>query len=187
MELLARHTVDNRGTVRPGRGRAVACRTAARAALLGGGPDGQVLRAHQRPCRRAGLPDPLPVRRLPALRVRPSYLPELRAYADELRKEREAMLAAGAAEWAVGHVGRQLEVIVGHVRTHEALLERLADRRAAAVEEASSHAAQGPPVRSRRLRAPEGGRWLTTAPPCERARRQDSTPSASGQPTPSRP
>jgi len=30
----------------------------------------------------------------------PSFLPELRAYADQLRREREAMLAAGAAEWA---------------------------------------------------------------------------------------
>ena len=39
----------------------------------------------------------------------PSYLPDLRAYADDLRKEREAMLAAAAADWAVEHVAHQLE------------------------------------------------------------------------------
>jgi hypothetical protein len=102
---------------------------------MGGGADGQVLRAHQRPCGRPGLPDPLPMRRLPE--SDPSYLPELRAYADDLRREREAMLAAGAADWAVGHVSRQLEVIVGHVRAHEGLLERLENDERALVEQAS--------------------------------------------------
>jgi hypothetical protein len=29
----------------------------------------------------------------------PSYLPELRAHADDLRREREVILAAGAADW----------------------------------------------------------------------------------------
>jgi hypothetical protein len=67
----------------------------------------------------------------------PSYLPELRVYTDDLRKEREAMLAAGAADWAVEHVTRQLEVVVGHVRTHEALLERLAKQERVAIEDAS--------------------------------------------------
>ncbi|MGH9262063.1 MAG: site-specific integrase, partial [Acidimicrobiales bacterium] len=34
-------------------------------------------------------------------RTDPSYLPELRAYADDLRREREAMLAVGAADWVL--------------------------------------------------------------------------------------
>ncbi len=67
----------------------------------------------------------------------PSYLPELRAYADDLRKEREAMLAAGAADWAVEHVARQLEMICGHIRTHEALLEHLANDERAVIDDAS--------------------------------------------------
>ena len=49
----------------------------------------------------------------------PSYLPELRAYADQLRREREAMIAVGAAEWVVANVAGQLEVITGHIRHHE--------------------------------------------------------------------
>jgi hypothetical protein len=68
----------------------------------------------------------------------PSYLPELRAYADELRKEREAMLAADAAPWAVDHVAHQLEVILGHIRTHEALLGDLEDAERRAIDEAST-------------------------------------------------
>jgi hypothetical protein len=68
----------------------------------------------------------------------PSYLPELRAYADELRKEREAMLAADAAAWAVEHVARQLEVILGHIRTHEALLGELGVDERGAIEQASA-------------------------------------------------
>jgi len=35
-------------------------------------------------------------------------------------------LIAGAADWAVAHLERQVEVIVSHIRTHEALLGRLA-------------------------------------------------------------
>lgn len=68
----------------------------------------------------------------------PSYLPELQAYADELRREREAMLAADAATSAVDHVARQLEVILGHIRTHEARLGDLEDVERVAIEEASA-------------------------------------------------
>lgn len=68
----------------------------------------------------------------------PSYLPELRTYADELRKEREAMLAADAAAWAMDHVAHQLEVILGHIRTHEALLGELRDAERLAIDEASA-------------------------------------------------
>jgi hypothetical protein len=68
----------------------------------------------------------------------PSYLPELGTYADKLRRQREAMIAAGATDWAVEHVSRQLEVIVGHVRVHESVLGRLGDEERALVEEASA-------------------------------------------------
>ena len=136
MEVLARHTIDNRGVARPV---AVSARdTTSRAALLGGGPDGQVRRADERTRRRSGLPDPLPVCRLPALRVRPLLPPGATRLRRELRKEREAMLAAGAADWAVEHVSRQLEVIVGHIGTHEAILERLTFAERTVIEEAST-------------------------------------------------
>jgi hypothetical protein len=137
MEVLARHTLDNRGLARPAAGEP------SRSAHLRGHiswvavPMGKCsepanVRAGGQAC---------PIRYqcagCPHFESDPSYLPELRAYADDLRREREAMLAAGAAEWAVGHVSRQLEVIVGHVRAHEGLLERLADDERALVEEAS--------------------------------------------------
>ncbi|MGH9187329.1 MAG: tyrosine-type recombinase/integrase, partial [Acidimicrobiales bacterium] len=65
----------------------------------------------------------------------PSYLPELRSYADDLRREREAMLAVGAADWVVANVTSQLEVIVGHIHHHEALLDHLpVDERTVIVE-----------------------------------------------------
>ena len=89
----------------------------------------------------------------------PSYLPELQAYADELRKEREAMLAADAADWTVAHVGHQLEVIVGHIRTHESLLGELADTERAAIEQASAtlrKARQSVPVAFGRRRGDRG-------------------------------
>ncbi len=48
------------------------------------------------------------------------------------------MLAAGAAEWLVDSVTRQLEVIVAHVRSHQAALDRLPEGERALVEEAST-------------------------------------------------
>ena len=68
----------------------------------------------------------------------PSYLPELRSYADDLRREREAMIAAGAADWAKDGVTRQLDVIAGHIRSHEKLLEALPDDERALIEDASA-------------------------------------------------
>jgi hypothetical protein len=52
-------------------------------------------------------------------------LPELRSYADELRREREVLIAFGAASWVVANVTGQLDVIVEHVRAHEGLLHAL--------------------------------------------------------------
>lgn len=48
------------------------------------------------------------------------------------------MLAADATTWAVDHVARQLEVIVGHIRMHEGRLGRLEGAERAAIEEASA-------------------------------------------------
>lgn len=67
----------------------------------------------------------------------PSYLPELHGYADELRKEREVLIALGAAEWVIANVTGQLDVIVDHIRRHEALLETLGVEDRAAIEDAS--------------------------------------------------
>jgi len=35
------------------------------------------------------------------------------------------MFAAAAADWAVAHVTRHVEIIPGQIRSHEALLDRL--------------------------------------------------------------
>ena len=67
----------------------------------------------------------------------PSYLPELRVYADDLRREREVMLTAGAADWAADGVTRQIEVMDGHIGVHERLLEGLPGGEHAAIREAS--------------------------------------------------
>lgn len=72
----------------------------------------------------------------------PSYLPELRGYADDLRRQREAMLAAGAADWATENVSRQLDVIVEHVRRHEQLLDSLPVDERAAIDDACATARQ---------------------------------------------
>jgi hypothetical protein len=69
------------------------------------------------------------------------------------------MIAAGATDWAVDHVSRQVEVIAGHVRAHEALLEHLADDERALVEEASvtlRRARQSVPVVLGRRKATHG-------------------------------
>ena len=69
------------------------------------------------------------------------------------------MLAAGAADWAVDHVTRQLDVIVGHVRTHEGLLKRLAGDERAVIDEASvtlRKARQSVPVAFGRRRGGRG-------------------------------
>jgi hypothetical protein len=68
----------------------------------------------------------------------PSYLPELRGYADDLRRQRAAMLAAGAADWATEGVSRQLDVIAGHVRAHDQLLAALPADERAVIETAST-------------------------------------------------
>lgn len=89
----------------------------------------------------------------------PSYLPELSAYADDLRRERETMLAAGAAEWMVEGVTHQLKVIVGHIRNHQAALDQLPDGERAVVDEASKtlrKARQSVPVAFLRRREGDG-------------------------------
>ncbi|MDQ3306727.1 MAG: site-specific integrase, partial [Actinomycetota bacterium] len=149
MELLARHTVDNRGVARP-LGSPPSRLTHLRESLawvavpMGKCSEPTNVRAGGQAC---------PIRyqctACPHFESDPSYLPELQAYADELRREREAMLAADAATWAVDHVARQLEVILGHIRTHEAQLGDLEDVERVAIEEASvtlRHARQSVPV-----------------------------------------
>ncbi|MGH9655369.1 MAG: tyrosine-type recombinase/integrase [Bryobacteraceae bacterium] len=149
MELLARHTVDNRGTVRPiegGRSPVAELREQLSwvAVPMGKCAEPTNVRAGGGAC---------PIRYqcagCPHFETDPSYLPELRLYADELRSEREAMIAVGAADWVVANVSAQLDVIVGHIRHHEALLERLATGERSLIEQASAAvrtARQGVPV-----------------------------------------
>jgi integrase len=159
MELLARHTIDNRGLTRPVD--AVASRAGRLrehlswvAVPMGKCSEPTNVRAGGGAC---------PIRYQCAgcahFESDPSYLPDLRAYADQLRKEREAMLAAGATDWAVDHVGRQLEIIANHIRAHEALLGDLADDERVVIEDASAtlrKARQSVPVAFGRRRANDG-------------------------------
>ena len=138
MEVLARHTIDNRGVTRPAAGETTPA-THLREHLswvavpMGKCSEPTNVRAGGQAC---------PIRYQCAgcahFESDPSYLPELRAYADDLRKQREAMLAAGATDWAVEHVSRQLEVVVGHIRTHEALLGHLPGTERAVIDDASA-------------------------------------------------
>ena len=131
MEALARHTVDNRGVTRPVTGEpSVVARLNEQlswvAVPMGKCSEPTNVRAGGQAC---------PIRYqcagCPHLESDPSYLPELRSYAGDLRRQREAMLAAGAADWATENVSRQLDVIGEHVRTHQQLLASLpADKRA---------------------------------------------------------
>ena len=134
MEVLARHTVDNRGSAKP-----VAAEPYSVAYLRWVAvPMGKCSEPPNVVAGGQACPVRYQCAGCPHFETDPSYLPELRAYADELRKEREAMLVAGAAAWAVEHVSCQLDVVTGHVRAHEALLERLAGDERALIEEAST-------------------------------------------------
>jgi integrase len=133
MEVLARHTVDNRGTAK----------ALAEPYSLGylrwvAVPMGMCSEPPNVTAGGQSCPVRYQCAGCPHFETDPSYLPELRAYADQLRKEREAMLVAGAAEWAVEHVSRQIDVIAGHVRAHEALLGALPGDERALIEQASA-------------------------------------------------
>ena len=138
MELLARHTVDQRGTLRP-----LGATSSASGVLheqlswvaipMGRCSEPTNVRAGGQAC---------PIRyqcaACPHFESDPSYLPELHTYADDLRKERETMLAAGAAAWAVENVERQISVIGGHITQHEETLASLPAEERTLLEDASA-------------------------------------------------
>lgn len=138
MEALARHTVDNRGVARPVHG---APSQAARlgeqlswvAVPMGKCSEPTNVRAGGGAC---------PIRYQCAgcahFQSDPSYLPELRAHADDLRRQREAMLTADAADWTIDNVNHQLEIISGHIRTHQELLDSLPEGERALIQDAST-------------------------------------------------
>ena len=138
MDALARHTIDNRGVARP-----VHTESSQVARLneqlswvavpMGKCSEPTNVRAGGQSC---------PIRYqcagFPHFESDPSYLPELRGYADDLRRQKEAMLAAGAADWAADGLSRQIEVIAGHIRTHEQLLASLPTDERAVIHDAST-------------------------------------------------
>ena len=137
MDVLARHTVDNRGTTRhSGGGRSRSAALAEQlswvAVPMGKCSEPTNVRAGGQAC---------PIRYqctgCPHFESDPSYLPNLSTYADDLRREREAMTATGAADWLIEGVTRQLDVVVDHIRTHQQLLAELPDDQRHAVEEAA--------------------------------------------------
>ena len=138
MELLARHTIDNRGTVRPLEGEPSRVAQLREELSWVAVPMGKCSEPTNVRAGGGACPIRYQCAGCPHFESDPSYLPELMTYADQLRQEREAMIAVGAAEWIVANVTGQLEIIVGHVRRHEALLERLGSTERAAVEHASA-------------------------------------------------
>ena len=138
MELLAHHTVDNRGTVRPLHGeRSSAARLREQLSWVAV-PMGKCSEPTNVNAGGGACPIRYQCAGCPHFESDPSYLPELLAYADELRREREAMIAVGAANWVVANVSGQLDVILGHIRRHESLLERLSAGERSLVHEASA-------------------------------------------------
>jgi len=138
MELLARHTVDNRGTVRPVHGEHSRVAELREQLSWVAVPMGKCAEPTNVRAGGGACPIRYQCAGCPHFESDPSYLPELRRYGDELRAEREAMIAVGAAEWVVANVSGQLEVIVGHIRHHEALLKRLPAAERAVIEQASA-------------------------------------------------
>ena len=137
MELLARHTVDNLGATRPTQqpqSRAAELREQLSwvAVPMGKCSEPTNVRAGGQAC---------PIRYqcagCPHFESDPSYLPDLRVYADDLRREREMLLAMGAAHWVIANVAGQLDVIVDHIGRHEQLLQGLPAEQRDAVEDAS--------------------------------------------------
>jgi integrase len=137
MEVLARHTIDNRGVARSTVGEPSTVSHLREHLSFVAVPMGKC--SEPTNVRAGGQTCPIRYQcaSCPHFESDPSYLPELHAYCDDLRREREVMLAAGATDWAVEHVTRQLDVIVGHVRSHEALLEHLAKEERTTIESAS--------------------------------------------------
>lgn len=138
MEILGRLTVDNRESSttaqgRPSRAGELREELSWVAVPMGKCSEPTNIRAGGQAC---------PIRyqcaACPHFESDPSFLPELRVYAEDLRREREAMLAAGTADWLGEGVTRQLEVIASHIRHHEEALDRLPTERRALIEEASA-------------------------------------------------
>ena len=175
MELLARHTVDNRGTDPTRSG--PASRTGQLreqlswvAVPMGKCSEPANVRSGGQTC---------PIRYqcagCPHFESDPSYLPELNAYANDLRREREASLAMGASSWVIDNIDRQLGVIVEHIRTHEQLLDELpAEQRAASTARQRPSARPDSPCPSRSASEPTTAAVTDNSPALRRARRQDS-------------
>ena len=138
MELLARHTVDNRGTTRAAPGaRSAAARLRDELAWVAV-PFGKCAEPANVRAGGGACPIRYQCASCPHFESDPSYLPELTSYADDLRREREAMLAMGAPAWAVEGVSGQLGVIVGHIHTHQDTLAQLPADQRDSVREASA-------------------------------------------------
>jgi hypothetical protein len=138
MEALARHTIDNRGVTRPAEGEPSRVARLREQLSWVAVPMGKCSEPTNVRAGGGACPIRYQCAGCPHFESDPSYLPELRSYADGLRRQREAMLATGAADWAVAGVARQLEVIAGHIRAHEQTLERLAADERAVIDQAST-------------------------------------------------
>ena len=176
MELLARHTVDNRGTTRPALGQASRTGQLARATVVGGGPDGQVLRARQRPIRRADLPDPLPMRRLPPLRIGPLLPPRAERLRQRSPPRTRSVAGHRGVHWVIDNIDHQAR---RHRRAHPhpRTTARRAPRQSTGQHRLRvSDPPQGPTVRPGRVRPASPRRRAVTdnSPALRRARRQDS-------------
>ncbi|MDQ2728587.1 MAG: site-specific integrase [Actinomycetota bacterium] len=158
MELIARHTIDNRGAGRPVHGERSAVAGLADELSWVAVPMGKCSEPTNVRAGGGACPIRYQCAACPHFESDPSYLPELAAYADDLRREREVMLATGAADWVIDNVTRQLDVIVDHIRAHEQTLALLPDDQRCSVEDASvtlRKARQSVPVAFGRRRPPQ--------------------------------
>jgi integrase len=138
MEHLARHTVNNRGVTRAGGAGSSRIANLREELSWVAVPMGKCSEPTNVKAGGGACPIRYQCAGCPHFESDPSYLPELRTYADQLRREREATIAVGAAEWVVSNVAGQLEVITGHIRHHESVLERLSPSERARIDEAST-------------------------------------------------
>ena len=138
MDTLARHTIDNRGVTRQVHAEASQVARLNEALSRVAVPMGKC--SEPTNVRAGGQACPIRYQcaACPHFQSDPSYLAELRGYAADLRRQREAMMAAGAADWVTDGVSRQLDVIVAHVRTHEELLASLPTEERTVIEDASA-------------------------------------------------
>ena len=160
MDLLARLTIDNRGVARTVEGEGSPVGRMREQLSWVAVPMGKCSEPTNVRAGGGACPIRYQCAGCPHFESDPSYLPELRSYADGLRRQREGMLAVGAADWVIQGATRQIEVITQHIHTHEQALLRLPEDQRTVIDQASAtlrKARQALPVAFGRPEEPNHG------------------------------